>query len=160
MIKEDYLIKIYKMKSCFLLLLIIFSTEIFSQDNNMKTIISTSKAPQPVGPYNQAVLKDGSLFISGQIAIELDTKMLYSGDIENETEIVMKNIGNILNEAGFTFEDVVKSSIFTIDMGKFAEINKVYGSFFNNLTAPARETIEVSGLPLGANVEISVIAIK
>ena len=108
----------------------------------MKTIISTSKAPQPVGPYNQAVLKDGSLFISGQIAIELDTKMLYSGDIENETEIVMKNIGNILNEAGFTFEDVVKSSIFTIDMGKFAEINKVYGSFFNNLTAPARETIE------------------
>ena len=126
----------------------------------MKTILSTSKAPQPVGPYNQAVLKAGFLFVSGQIAIDVESKMLYSGDIEKETKIVMKNVENILKKAGLSFENVVKSTIYTVDMGKFAEINKVYGSFFNKETAPARETVEVTGLPLGANVEISVIAIK
>ena len=126
----------------------------------MKTILSTSKAPQPVGPYNQAVLKVGFLFVSGQIAIDVDSKMLYSGDIEKETKIVMKNVENILKRAGLSFENVVKSTIYTVDMGKFVEINKVYGSFFNKKTAPARETVEVTGLPLGANVEISVIAMK
>ena len=126
----------------------------------MKTILSTSKAPQPVGPYNQAVFKAGFLFVSGQIAIDVNSKMLYSGDIEKETKIVMKNVENILNEAGLSFENVVKSTIYTIDMGKFSEINRVYGSFFNEKTAPARETVEVTGLPLGANVEISVVAMK
>ena len=126
----------------------------------MKTILSTSKAPQPVVPYNQAVLKAGFLFVSGQIAIDVDSKMLYSGDIEKETKIVMKNVENILKRAGLSFENVVKSTIYTVDMEKFAEISKVYGSFFNKKTAPARETVEVTGLPLGANVEISVIAMK
>ena len=126
----------------------------------MKTILSTSKAPQPVGPYNQAVLKAGFLFVSGQIAIDVDSKMLYSGDIEKETKIVMKNVENILKRAGLSFENVVKSTIYTVDIGKFTEINKVYASFFNKKTAPARETVEVTGLPLGANVEISVIAMK
>ena len=96
-------------------------------NNTMKTILSTSKAPQPVGPYNQAVLKAGFLFVSGQIAIDVGSKMLYSGDIEKETKIVMKNLENILKRAGLSFENVVKSTIYTVDMGKFAEINKVYG---------------------------------
>ena len=126
----------------------------------MKTILSTSKAPQPVGPYNQAVLKAGFLFVSGQIAIDVGSKMLYSGDIEKETKIVMKNVENILKRAGLSFENVVKSTIYTVDIGKFTEINKVYASFFNKKTATARETVEVTGLPLGANVEISVIAMK
>ena len=90
----------------------------------------------------------------------METKVLYADNIEVETKIVMKNIKTILYEAGFSFENVVKSTIFTVDLNNFSIINKVYGGFFESKTAPARETVEVSALPLGANVEISVIAKK
>ena len=126
----------------------------------MKKIIKSINAPEPVGPYNQAVLIDGTLFISGQVAIDIETKVLFTENIETETMIVMKNIESILTEAGFSFQNVVKSTIFTVDLNNFSIINKVYGGFFESKTAPARETVEVSALPLGANVEISVIAKK
>ena len=126
----------------------------------MKKIIKSINAPAPVGPYSQAVLIDGTLFISGQVAIDMETKVLFTENIETETKIVMKNIESILSEAGFSFQNVVKSTIFTVDLNNFSIINKVYGGFFESKTAPARETVEVSALPLGANVEISVIAKK
>lgn len=126
----------------------------------MKKIIKSINAPAPVGPYSQAVLIDGTLFISGQVAIDIETKVLFTENIETETMIVMKNIESILTEAGFSFQNVVKSTIFTVDLNNFSTINKVYGGFFESKTAPARETVEVSALPLGANVEISVIAKK
>lgn len=124
----------------------------------MKTIITTSKAPAPIGPYNQAILKNGMLFTSGQIAIDPKTGELVLEDIETETKLVMENIKAILLEAGMTFENVLKSTIFISDMNNFAAINKVYGSYFNEATAPARETVEVAKLPKSVNVEISVIA--
>ena len=126
----------------------------------MKKIIKSINAPAPVGPYSQAVLIDGTLFISGQVAIDIETKVLFTDNIETETMIVMKNIESILTEAGFSFQNVVKSTIYTVDLNNFSIINKVYGGFFESKTAPARETVEVSALPLGANVEISVIAKK
>ena len=126
----------------------------------MKKIIKSINAPAPVGPYSQAVLIDGTLFISGQVAIDIETKVLFTENIETETMIVMKNIESILTKAGFSFQNVVKSTIFTVDLNNFSTINKVYGGFFESKTAPARETVEVSALPLGANVEISVIAKK
>ncbi len=124
----------------------------------MKKIINTSNAPLPVGPYNQAVLVDNTLYISGQIAIDVNSKEIIDGTIEEETETIMQNIKAILYEANLNFEDVIKSTIFTIDLKSFDKINKTYGKFFNKDTAPARETVEVSALPLGAKVEISVIA--
>jgi 2-iminobutanoate/2-iminopropanoate deaminase len=124
----------------------------------MKRIIKTNKAPLPIGPYNQAVLNNNTLYISGQIAIDPSSGKLIEDSIENETEQVMKNLEAILNEVGMTFENVVKSSIFISDMNDFAKINKVYGSYFNEHTAPARETVEVANLPKFVNVEISMIA--
>ncbi|RCL67364.1 MAG: RidA family protein [Cryomorphaceae bacterium] len=126
----------------------------------MKKIITTSDAPAPVGPYNQAILTDGTLYMSGQIAMDVTTKKMIIGTIEQETEKVMENIKAILNEVDFTFENVIKTTIFITDMQNFSKVNKSYGKFFNESTAPARETVEVSALPLGANVEISVIAKK
>ena len=124
----------------------------------MKTIITTSKAPAPIGPYNQAILKNGMLFTSGQIAIDPKTGELVLDDIETETKLVMENLKAILLKAGMTFENVLKSTIFISDMNNFATINKVYGSYFQEDTAPARETVEVAKLPKSVNVEISVIA--
>jgi 2-iminobutanoate/2-iminopropanoate deaminase len=126
----------------------------------MKKIITTTDAPAPVGPYNQAILTDGTLYMSGQVAMDVTTKKMIIGTIEQETEKVMQNIKAILNEVGFTFENVIKTTIFITDMQNFSKVNKSYGKFFNESTAPARETVEVSALPLGANVEISVIAKK
>jgi len=126
----------------------------------MKKIINTSKAPAPIGPYNQAVLVGNTLYTSGQIAIDPATGDLVNGTIEIETKQVMENMKAVLNEAGMTFENAVKSSIFIADMNDFAKINAVYGSYFNAETAPARETVEVSNLPKFVNVEISMIAIK
>lgn len=124
----------------------------------MKTIITTTHAPAPIGPYNQAVLKNGMLFTSGQIAIDPKTGELVLDSIETETKLVMENVKAILTEAGMTFENVLKSTIFISDMNNFAVINKVYGSYFQEATAPARETVEVAKLPKSVNVEISVIA--
>ena len=126
----------------------------------MKKIIKTTDAPAPIGPYNQAVLSGNTLYISGQIAINPVNNELDLSGIEDETEQVMRNLKAILNEAGMTFENVVKSSIFISDMNNFTAINKVYGKYFDEATAPARETVEVANLPKFVNVEISMIAVK
>ncbi|MEE9361077.1 MAG: RidA family protein [Cellulophaga sp.] len=126
----------------------------------MKKIINTPNAPAPIGPYNQAVLTGNTLYISGQIPINPATGELIEGDIKLETKQSMENLKAILTEAGMTFENVVKSSIFIKDMHQFAAINEVYAVYFNGETAPARETVEVANLPKFVNVEISMIAIK
>jgi 2-iminobutanoate/2-iminopropanoate deaminase len=126
----------------------------------MKKIIETPHAPAPIGPYSQAVLYDDTLYTSGQIAIDPATGNLVSGDITEETKQVMKNIGAVLEAAGMTYEQVLKTTIFIKDMNDFQKINAVYGSFFNEATAPARETVEVARLPKDVNVEISVLARK
>jgi 2-iminobutanoate/2-iminopropanoate deaminase len=125
----------------------------------MKKIIFTEKAPSPIGPYNQAVLKGDTLYTSGQIALNPETGELITGSIETETHQVMQNMKAVLEAAGMTFENVVKTSIFIMDMNDFASINTVYSSYFNETTAPARETVQVAGLPKNVNVEISMIAI-
>ena len=125
----------------------------------MKKIINTSKSPAPIGPYNQAILKDNMLFISGQIALEPISMKLNNDTIEDETNQVMINLKNILKEANMDFDNVVKTTIFLSDMNDFSSVNKIYGSYLNNSTAPARETVQVSKLPLGVNVEISMIAV-
>ena len=122
-----------------------------------KQIINTEKAPAPIGPYNQSVKAGGLLFISGQISILPATGELVGGDIRSEAHQCMKNIEAILGEAKLTFEHVVKSTIFLSDMNLFADVNDVYGSYFNS-DYPARETVAVKGLPKGVNVEISMIA--
>ena len=126
----------------------------------MKKIITTKKAPAPLGPYNQAVLSRNTLYTSGQIAINPENGDLVIANIKAETKQVMENMKEVLLAAGMTFENVVKSSIFISDMHNFSEINEVYGMYFNNETAPARETVEVANLPKFVNVEISMIAVK
>ncbi|WP_420399310.1 RidA family protein [Flagellimonas sp.] len=126
----------------------------------MKKIINTPHAPAPIGPYNQAVLIKDTLYISGQIPIDPKTGNLVEGDIQKETQQSMENLKAILQEAGMTFEHVIKTSIFIKDMHQFAQINEVYGSYFDADTAPARETVEVANLPKFVNVEISMIAVK
>ena len=125
----------------------------------MKSIVKTDKAPAPIGPYNQAVWAGNLLFVSGQVAIDPPTGELVMDDIETETHQVMKNIQAILTEAGVDFGHVVKTSIFLSDMGMFARVNAVYGSYFTS-DFPARETVQVSVLPKNVNVEISVTAYK
>ena len=126
----------------------------------MKKIIQTSKAPAPIGPYNQAILSGNTLYTSGQIAINPATGEIQLGTIKEETTLVMENMKVVLEAADMTFEDVVKASIFISDMANFSEINAVYGHYFNEETAPARETVEVANLPKYVHVEISMIAIK
>ena len=126
----------------------------------MKKIITTTKAPAPIGPYNQAVLHGNTLYTSGQIAINPETGKLVEGDIKAETKQVMENMKEVLTAAEMTFENVVKTSIFISDMHNFSLINEVYAEYFNEDTAPARETVEVANLPKFVNVEISMIAIK
>lgn len=125
----------------------------------MKKIIFTENAPAPIGPYNQAVLTGNTLYTSGQIAINPKTGELVTADIEAETKQVMDNMKAVLEAAEMTFENVVKSTIFITSMNDFGLINTVYGSYFNETTAPARETVQVAGLPKNVNVEISMIAI-
>jgi len=124
----------------------------------MKEIINTSKAPAPVGPYNQSVKVGNLLFCSGQIAINPETGDLVMDSIESETHQVMKNIQNLLAAAELTFEDVVKTSVFVSDMNNYGRINAVYAEYFDEDTAPARELVEVANLPKFVNIEISVIA--
>ena len=125
----------------------------------MKQRINTTKAPAPIGPYSQAIKKGDTLYISGQIAIIPESGEMNTGDITSETEQVMKNLNAILSEAGMSFDNVVKTTIFIKNMQQFAQINAVYGKYFSNVP-PARETVEVSGLPKYVNVEISCIAIE
>ncbi|MDX1667543.1 MAG: Rid family detoxifying hydrolase [Saprospiraceae bacterium] len=124
----------------------------------MKKIIQTDNAPAPVGPYNQAVIHRGVLYISGQIAINPATGKLVTTDIESETRRVMENIKAILAEAGSSFERVLKCSVFVSDMHDYGRINAVYAEYFDESTAPARELVEVANLPNFVNIEISVIA--
>ncbi|MDP5092013.1 MAG: Rid family detoxifying hydrolase [Polaribacter sp.] len=126
----------------------------------MKKIIKTDKAPAPIGPYNQAILSGNTLYTSGQIAINPATGELVLDDITTETKQVMENMKAVLEAAEMTFENVVKTSIFISDMHNFGAINAVYATYFNEETAPARETVEVANLPKFVNVEISMIAIK
>ena len=124
-----------------------------------KNVVYSGSAPEPIGPYSQAIQAGNMLFISGQIAIQKSTGKLITDNIEDETAQVMKNLGDILNAAGYEFQHVVKSTIFLQDFDDFAKVNEVYGRNFPN-NPPARETIEVSRLPKDVNIEISCIAVK
>ncbi|RYE55463.1 MAG: RidA family protein [Sphingobacteriales bacterium] len=125
----------------------------------MKKVINTPNAPAPIGPYSQAVIANGFLFLSGQVAINPEKGLVVQSSIAEEAHQVMRNIKAVLLEAGYDFEDVVKTTIFLSDMSLFTEINEIYGTYFEN-TFPARETVAVKGLPKGVNVEISVTAYK
>lgn len=124
----------------------------------MKKIINTQNAPAPIGPYNQAIKVDNTLYTSGQIAINPVTNELVMDTIENETKMVMENLKAVLEAADMDFTKVIKCSIFISDMNNFGKINDVYGSYFSS-DFPARETVEVACLPKNVNVEISAIAV-
>ena len=126
----------------------------------MKKIITTNNAPAPIGPYNQAILVNDTLYLSGQIGLDPRLMKMVEGDIKKETEQVMENLKNVLEAAEMNFNHVIKSSIFLSDMEDFGQVNEVYGSYFLNDTAPARETVAVNTLPKNVRVEISMIAIK
>ncbi len=127
---------------------------------DMKRIVNTSNAPKPIGPYNQAVISGDLMFISGQVAFDPNTDELVLDDIQSETKQVMENLKSILEEANLSFDNVVKTTIFLSNMNDFQQVNEVYGAYFSNDQAPARETVEVSRLPKDVNVEISMIAYK
>lgn len=126
----------------------------------MKKIIETSKAPAPIGPYSQAVMFDDTLYTSGQIGINPETGNLVLDDITIETEQVMKNLKAVLEEAQMNFDNVLKATIYIKNMDDFQDINSVYGSYFDESNAPARETVQVARLPKDVNVEISFLARK
>jgi 2-iminobutanoate/2-iminopropanoate deaminase len=159
-----------KDRLCFLLIFLFFFVPFLFLSNKknaskhqsnqaMKKIINSSKAPAPIGPYSQAVQAGNTLYLSGQIALDPATNQLNNADLETETHQVMRNIQAILNEAGYEMSDIVKTSIFLSDMVYFQRVNQVYASYFTE-NFPARETVQVAGLPLKVNVEISVIAVK
>lgn len=125
----------------------------------MKKVIQTENAPKPVGPYSQAIEVGNMLFCSGQIAIVPATDEVLTGDIETQTRQVMKNIKGVLDKAGYTWNQIVKTTIFLTDMKDFVKVNAIYAEAFKELP-PARSTVQVSGLPKGVNVEIEVIAFK
>ena len=158
MIKEDYQTKGYKLN--FLLILIcLISFNNYSQ-SNMKKVINSKNAPEPVGPYNQAVLVDGTLYLSGQIALDPKSMKMDNSSIESETIRVLNNIEAVLKEASYDFSDIIKTTIFLTNMEDFNVVNEIYGKRFEKEFAPARETVEVSGLPKNAKIEISIIAKK
>ncbi|WP_224483137.1 RidA family protein [Robertkochia aurantiaca] len=126
----------------------------------MKKVIKSQKAPAPLGPYNQAILSGNTLYLSGQVGIDPAKGEVVPGGVTREAEQVMKNLQAVLEEAGYSFQDVVKTSIFLKDMNDFTKVNEVYGSYFDEDTAPARETVEVANLPKFVHVEISMIAVK
>ena len=125
-----------------------------------KEIITTLNAPSPIGPYNQAVKVGNTLYISGQIPLIPSTMELLSGSIKEEAQLVMEHLQSILDAAGMTFKHVVKSTIYLDDMNNFGEVNQLYGTYFDNDTAPARETVAVKTLPKSVRIEISMIAVK
>jgi 2-iminobutanoate/2-iminopropanoate deaminase len=125
----------------------------------MKTIINTTNAPAPIGPYSQAVIAGNFVYVSGQVPINPQTNEVVSENIKAETIQVMENIKAVLTEAGIGFDNIVKTSIFLTSMQDFAQVNEIYGTYFTS-DFPARETIQVSALPKNVNVEISVIAVK
>ena len=124
-----------------------------------RSVVFSSEAPEPIGPYSQAVLAGNMLFVSGQIAIEKSTGNIRTANVEEETEQIMVNIRHILRSANMDFSNVVKCSIFLKNMGDFPRVNAIYGKYFPN-DPPARETVEVSALPKNVNIEISCIGMK
>ena len=150
MIKEDYQTKGYKLN--FLLILIcLISFNNYSQ-SNMKKVINSKNAPEPVGPYNQAILIDGTLYLSGQIALDPKSMKMDNSSIESETIRVLNNIEAVLKEASYDFSDIIKTTIFLTNMEDFNVVNEIYGKRFEKEFAPARETVEVSGLPKNAKI--------
>ena len=125
-----------------------------------KRIISTLNAPTPIGPYNQAVMANDTLYISGQIPLKSENMELVQGDIKKETQQVMENLSYILDAAEMKFENVVKSTIYLSEMKNFGKVNQIYSSYFENKSAPARETLAVKTLPKNVRIEISMIAVK
>lgn len=126
----------------------------------MKKIIETKEAPAPIGAYNQAVLTNGTLYVSGQIALDAESGELVTSDIQSETKKVMENLKAVLKAAKMDFSNVVKASIFLSDMENFSAVNEIYSTYFDHDTAPARECVQVAALPKYVNVEISVIAVE
>ena len=124
----------------------------------MKKVIYTNKAPDPVGPYNQAVFSNDTLYISGQVALNTKNGKMINNSLEDETNQVMNNLKAILNEVDFNFNNVIKSTIYLTNMDYFNQVNEIYGSFFEEKNVPARVTVEVSRLPKDARVEIDMIA--
>ena len=124
-----------------------------------KTVITTNSAPAPIGPYNQGILVKDTLYISGQVCIDPASNNLKNKDLQEETHQVMQNLKSILLQAGMSFNNVVKTTIFLTDMNRFSEVNEIYGKYFEG-DFPARETVQVSALPKFVNVEISMIAVK
>ena len=125
-----------------------------------KKVINTTKAPSAIGPYNQSIKVNDTLFVSGQIPLVPKTMELISGNIQKETRQVMKNLESILKKAGMSFKNVVKSTIYLDDMKNFSKVNDVYGSYFEKGNEPARETVAVKSLPKGVRIEISMIAVN
>lgn len=140
-------------------MVLLYNCRYLSIDFMEKKIITTSNAPAPIGPYNQAVFAGDTLYISGQISIDPQTGALNNASLQDETHQCMKNLQAILAEAGLNFSDVIKTTIFITDMNRFAEINEVYGQYFTG-NFPARETVQVAALPKFVNVEISMIAVR
>lgn len=130
-----------------------------SSTSTSRSTVTTPLAPAAIGPYSQGILTDGTLYVSGQIAIDPETGSMIDGSIEEETERVLDNLGAILNAASMTFEDVVRCEVFMTDVNDYAEINEVYAHYFNE-KPPARQAVEVASLPRNARVEISCIAVR
>ena len=141
-----------------MLSLIFFLSYNCNNNSSMKKIIKTNEAPEPIGPYNQAIEAGEFIFLSGQIGIDVDSGELINENIEDETNQVMRNIESVLKASNRNFDNVVKSTIFLKDLNDFSIVNEVYSKYFKNKISPARETVEVARLPKDANVEISVIA--
>ena len=142
----------------FLFILLVIGINSFAQ-TNQKQVIYSDKAPKPIGPYSQAILAGNTLYLSGQIAINPETAKIDTTSIENEIRQVLFNLGEALKAAGMTYDNVVKTTIYTTDLGNFKTINAIYGEYFKN-KQPARETVQVVALPGKAHVEISGIAVK
>ncbi len=141
-----------------ILSLIFFLSYNCNNNSSMKKIIKTNEAPEPIGPYNQAIEAGEFIFLSGQIGIDVDTGELINENIQAETNQVMRNIESVLKASNRNFDNVVKSTIFLKNLNDFSIVNEVYSQYFKNKISPARETVEVARLPKDANVEISVIA--
>jgi 2-iminobutanoate/2-iminopropanoate deaminase len=125
----------------------------------MKKVIATEKAPKAVGPYSQAVEANGFLYVSGQLPVDANTGEFVAGGVKEQAKQVLENIGHILQEAGYSFQDVVKSTVYLTNMADFAVMNEVYATFYKE-PYPARVAFAVVGLPKGALIEIDVIASK
>jgi 2-iminobutanoate/2-iminopropanoate deaminase len=145
-------------KSGISLLFIIFLLTGYSQTTE-KLVIQSPKAPKAIGPYSQAVMVGNTLYVSGNIALDPKTGLMDTLNLETETRRVMSNLGAVLNEAGMTYDNIVKATIYMTDINDYKEINTIYGEYFTQ-NPPAREAVQVVALPAGAHVEVSCIAVR